>query len=234
MKVAGIEVELVQKDIKNLHLAVYPPDGRVRLAAPRDVNEKTLELYVTSKIPWIRRQQRKFAQIDRQAPRQYVDRESHYYLGRRYLLRIHEGNYPTLHPKILCKTKTYLDLYVKEQCTKSQKEVILQEWYRSQLKLILSELIPRWEIKLGVQSNKLRVQSMKTKWGSCNTETKNLTFNTELAKKPYECIEYVVVHELIHLIERKHNTTFKAYVDKYVPNWNHLRELLNQGISMIL
>ena len=227
MVVAGIEVELVQKDIKNLHLAVYPPNGRVRLAAPMDVNEKTLELYVTSKIPWIRKQQRLFAKMDRQSPRQYVNRESHYFLGKRYLLRVHETDHPYRHAKVVCKTKTYIDVYVKEDSSTAQRAELMKEWYRAKLKEILSELVPKWEDILNVKANQVKVHTMKTKWGSCNTDNGNILFNIELAKKPIECIEYVVVHELLHLIERKHSDLFKAYLDKYVPNWRYVKAQLN-------
>ena len=227
MVVAGIEVELVQKDIKNLHLAVYPPNGRVRLAAPMDVNEQTLELYVTSKLPWIRKQQRKFANIDRQSARQYVNRESHYFLGKRYLLRVHETDRPYRYPKVERKTKTYIDLYIKEGYSTEQKAELMKEWYRGKLKDILLEFVPKWEAILNVKANQVKVQTMRTKWGSCNTEKSNVLFNIELAKKPIECIEYVVVHELLHLIERKHSDLFKAYLDKYVPNWQHIKAQLN-------
>lgn len=227
MVVAGIEIELVQKDIKNLHLAVYPPDGRVRLAAPRDVNEKTLELYVISKIHWIKKQQRRFAKMDRQSPRQYVDRESHYFLGKRYLLRVKPLDAVHSHPQVICKTKTYLDLFVKEQSTVDHKAAVLKEWYREQLKKVLDELIPKWENILGVKANQVKVHTMRTKWGSCNTENGNILINIELAKKPIESIEYVVAHELIHLIERNHNDNFKAHLDKFLPAWKKIREELN-------
>jgi predicted metal-dependent hydrolase len=227
MIVAGIEVELVQKEIKNLHLAVYPPDGRVRLAAPMDVNRKTLELYVISKIPWIRKQQRRFAKIDRQSVRQYVNRESHYFLGRRYLLRVHESDRPYRYPKVDCKTKTYIDLFVRDNYTTEQRASLIKEWYRAQLKEILCELVPKWEGILQVKTQKVKVHSMKTKWGSCNTDKGIVLFNIELAKKSIECIEYVVVHELLHLIERKHSDLFKAYLEKYVPNWKQLKAQLN-------
>jgi len=227
MEVAGIQVELIQKDIKNLHLAVYPPDGRVRLAAPLDVNVRTLELYVASKIPWIRRQQRKFASMDRPSPRQYLHRESHYYLGRRYLLRVHETEHPYGATKVVCRTKTYIDLYVKAGASTEQKAALLKAWYRTQLKSILAELVPKWEAILGVKAREVKVHTMKTKWGSCNTDSGKILFNIELAKKPIECIEYVVVHELLHLIERKHNDLFKAYLDKYVPNWVQVKAMLN-------
>lgn len=227
MIVAGIEVELVQKEIKNLHLAVYPPDGRVRLAAPMDVNRKTLELYVISKIPWIRKQQRRFAKIDRQSVRQYVNRESHYFLGRRYLLRVHESDHPYRYPKVDCKTKTYIDLFVRDNYTTEQRASLIKEWYRAQLKEILCELVPKWEGILQVKTQKFNVHSMKTKWGSCNTDKGIVLFNIELAKKSIECIEYVVVHELLHLIERKHSDLFKAYLEKYVPNWKQIKAQLN-------
>lgn len=228
MVVAGIDVELIKKDIKNLHLAVYPPDGRVRLAAPMDVNEKTLELYVTSKIPWIRKQQRKFAKMERESIRQYVSRESHYFLGKRYLLRVHEANHPYRYPRVECKTKTYIDLYIKENYSTEQRAELMKEWYRVRLKEILSEFVPKWEAILNVKTNQVKVQTMITKWGSCNTENRNILFNIELAKKPIECIEYVVVHELLHLIERKHSDLFRAYLDKYFPNWKSIKEQLNR------
>jgi predicted metal-dependent hydrolase len=227
MLVAGIEIELVQKDIKNLHLAVYPPNGRVRLAAPKDINEKTLELYVTSKIPWIRKQRRKFDRMDRQSVRQYINRESHYFLGKRYLLRVHETNHPYRYSRVECKTKTYIELYIKEGYLTEQRAELMKEWYRGKLKDILAELVPKWEAILNVKANQVKVQTMKTKWGSCNTENRNILFNIELAKKPIECIEYVVVHELLHLIERKHNDLFRAYLDKYFPNWKAIKSSLN-------
>jgi len=231
MIVAGIEVELVQKNIKNMHLAVYPPDGRVRLAAPLNVNEKTLELYVASKIPWIRRQQRKYSAIERQSPRQYINRESHYFLGKRYLLRVHEKNHRYRYPTVVCKTKTYIDLYVKEGFTAGQKAELVKEWYRKQLKQILCELIPKWEMILQVKCSGFKVYSMKTKWGSCNTEKKSINFNIQLAQKSIQCIEYIIVHELTHLIERKHNDVFRTLLDKHLPNWQELKTELNLHVS---
>jgi predicted metal-dependent hydrolase len=227
MEVAGIEVELIQKDIKNIHLAVYPPDGRVRLAAPRDVNTKTLELYVMSKIPWIRKQQRKFIRMDRPSPRQYLDRESHYLFGKRYLLRVHETDHPYRYPRIEIRSKDYIEMYVKEDFDEVKKAELLKEWYRAKLKDLLTELVPKWEKVLGVQSNQVKVHTMKTKWGSCNTENGNVLFNIELAKKSVDCIEYVVVHELLHLIERNHNDNFKALLKKHVPTWEDKKSRLN-------
>jgi predicted metal-dependent hydrolase len=206
---------------------VYPPDGKVRLAAPQSVNLKTLELYVASKISWIKKQQRKFAGIVRPSSRNYVQRESHYFLGKRYLLRVYESNDLHRYPKVVCKTKTYIDMFIKEGCKTEQRAALMKEWYRTKLKEILAELIPKWEAILNVKANQVKVQTMKTKWGSCNTNNKNIMFNVELVKKPYECVEYVVVHELLHLLERNHNDLFRAYLDKFLPNWRHLKEQLN-------
>jgi predicted metal-dependent hydrolase len=231
MVVAGIEIELIKKDIKNLHLAVYPPDGKVRLASPLDVNEKTLELYVASKIPWIRRQQRKFAAIERQSPRQYINRESHYFLGKRYLLRVHEIGHTFRYPKVICKTKTYIDMYVREGYNVAQKSDLMKEWYRGQLKNILGELIPKWEMILQVKCNGFKVYTMKTKWGSCNTEKKSINFNIQLAQKSIQCIEYIIVHELTHIIERKHNDVFRTLLDKHLPNWQELKSEMNLQVN---
>ena len=228
MFVADLDVEIIQKDIKNIHLAVYPPTGRVRLAAPIDVNDETLRLFVLSKLPWIRKQQRKFLVQNRQTPRQYVNRESHFFMGRKYLLRVHESDHPYRYPKVVLKTKTYIDLFVRETSTVEQKAILMKEWYRSELKTLLDELVPKWEKILKVRANNINVKSMKTKWGSCNTEKGNILFNLELAKKPIACIEYVVAHELVHLIERLHNDNFKAHLDRHIPNWKGLKAMLNE------
>lgn len=227
MTVADLDIEVVQKDIKNIHLAVYPPLGRVRIAAPTDVSSETLRLFIVSKLPWIRKQQRKFTAQNRQTPRLFVNRESHYFLGRKYLLRVHETDHPYRYPKVVLKTKTYIDLFVRESSTVEQKANLMKEWHRTELKNILEELIPKWEAILGVSANRFAVKSMKTKWGSCNTANKTLLFNLELAKKPHSCIEYVVAHELVHLIERRHNDKFKAILDKYLPNWKGVKQELN-------
>jgi predicted metal-dependent hydrolase len=228
MFVADLDVEIIQKDIKNIHLAVYPPTGRVRLAAPIDVNDETLRLFVLSKLPWIRKQQRKFLIQNRQTPRQYVNRESHFFMGRKYLLRVHESDHPYRYPKVVLKTKTYIDLFVRETSTVEQKANLMKEWYRSELKTLLDELVPKWEKILKVKANNIAIKSMKTKWGSCNTEKSNILFNLELAKKPIACIEYVVAHELVHLIERLHNDNFKAHLDRHIPNWIGLKAMLNE------
>ena len=228
MKIAGIEVEVIRKDIKNLHLAVYPPDGRVRLAAPADVNMQTLELYTTSKIGWIKRQQRMFLNQDRQPPRQYVDRESHYYLGKRYLLRVHETDNINRYPRIILRTTTYIDMYVKPDYSIEQKAELFKEWYRFRFKELLPELTNKWERIVGVAPNTYMIKTMKTKWGSCKIETANINLNLELIKKPVDCVEYVLAHELTHLLERNHNDVFQAYMDRHIPKWKSIRDELNR------
>ncbi len=228
MNIAGIEVEVIRKDIKNIHLAVYPPDGRVRLAAPADVNLQTLELYTTSKIGWIKRQQRLFLNQDRQSPRQYVDRESHYYLGKRYLLRVHETDHLIRYPKIILRTKTYIDMYIKPGFSVEQKAELFKEWYRTRFKELLPELTDKWEGIVGVSPSTYMIKTMTTKWGSCKIETANINLNLELIKKPVDCIEYVLAHELTHLLERNHNDVFQAYMDRHIPKWKSIRDELNR------
>ena len=228
MKIGGIEVELVRKDIKNIHLAVYPPDGRVRLAAPTDINLKSLELYTISKIGWIRRQQRKYLKQSRQSPRQYLYRETHYYLGRNYLLRVNEVDKKHRYPTVEIKTKTYIDMYVKPEYTTEQKAELMKEWYRARFKELLPELISKWERIVGVKPKTYMIKMMKTKWGSCKPETGNINLNLELIKKPQDCIEYVLAHELTHLLERTHNDVFQAYMDRHIPKWKSIRKVLNE------
>ncbi len=227
MQIGNLEFELVRKDIKNIHLAVYPPDGRVRLAAPFNVKDETLELYVISKLGWIRRQQRKFENQNRQSPRQFVDRESHYFLGTRYLLRVFDTSAVQPATTVLVKGKTYLDFYVRPNSSIVQKEYHFKEWYRAELKKVLAILIPKWEEILGQKANKYTIKQMKTQWGSCNATTGTILLNLELIKKPEYCIEYVLAHELIHLLVRNHNEQFRYYMDTYLPNWESIKAELN-------
>jgi predicted metal-dependent hydrolase len=227
MTIGDLEIEVVQKAIKNIHLAVYPPVGRVRIAAPNEVSEETLKLFVLGKLPWIRKQQRRFNEQNRQTPRQYVNRESHYFLGRKYLLRVFSLDEKHRKSCVVVKSKSYIDMYVDDDASIEYKAILMREFYRNELKKVLHDLVAKWEIILSVSANNVAVKSMKTKWGSCNIENKSLLFNLELAKKPVECIEYVVAHELIHLIERHHNGNFRAHLDKFLPNWKSIKNELN-------
>lgn len=229
MLIDGIEVEVIYKNIKNVHLAVYPPDGsRVRLAVPNDTSISFIEQYVKSKTSWIRNQQQIFAKVERQSKREYVGGESHYFLGKRYMLRVYEiDNQKT---KVECINNQYLDMYVKIGSITEQKGKILKAWYRVHLKSLLLEYISKWENILQVKINQFRIKEMLTKWGTCQPQKKNLLFNLELAKKSINSINYIVLHELLHLIEPKHNDHFKELLFKYLPSWEAYKNELNQQI----
>jgi predicted metal-dependent hydrolase len=225
LEIGNINIEVVKKDIKNLHLAVYPPNGRVRLAAPEGVDDETLRLFTISKLAWIRKQQRRFASQERLPERKYVYRESHYFLGKRYLLRLIETD---KRPQVELKNKTFIDLHIKSGSSKEQCQQLLTQWYRAELKRLIPEILTRWELKIGVQVEDWGIKQMKTKWGTCNVQKKRILLNLELAKKPVHCLEYIIVHELVHLLERLHNERFLAYMDKFMPRWKFYREELNK------
>ncbi len=222
--VSGIKVDVVRKDIKNLHLGVYPPQGRVRVAAPLVISDEAVRLAVIDKLGWIRRQQAKFAAQPRQSQREMVNGESHYFLGYRYRLRVHEQPGKQY---VAIRGMASLDLFVNPGRTTEQREAVLLRWYRQQLNELIPPLLEQWQAKLGVQVNAWGVKRMKTKWGSCNPATGRVWFNLELAKKPAPCLEYIVVHELAHLLERHHNECFTALLDTHLPQWRQYREMLN-------
>ncbi|RWX52243.1 hypothetical protein VU01_10269 [Candidatus Electrothrix marina] len=223
--ISGITVDVVRKDIKNMHLAVYPPAGRVRLAVPLRTNADTVRLFAVEKLGWIKRHQRNFANQERLGPREYRERESHYFQGRRYLLRIRDTDGAGF---VDLKGKTYVDLYVKPDAGFEYRRNVIKEWHRRELKKVVAELAERWTQKIGVQVAFWGVKQMKTKWGSCNIEAKRIWLNLELAKKPLPCLEYVLVHEQVHLLERYHNDRFHALMSHYLPQWKQLRDELNK------
>ena len=220
-----IEIELTKKNIKNLHLSVHPPDGRVKISAPNRMDIDTIRLFAISKLAWIKRQQNKFRSQERQPEREYVSGESHYFLGQRYLLNVIYTNKRKQGVEI--RNKRYIDLYVRENTPKYLRERVMIEWYRKKLKELIPPLIAKWEPIMEVKVNEFGVKSMKTRWGSCNPAAKRIWLNLELAKKSPSCIEYVVVHEMVHLLERSHNERFIAYMDKFLPNWRAIRAELN-------
>ena len=224
IEISNFTIDVVRKSIKNMHLSVYPPTGRVRIAAPSNIDDEAVRLFAISKLGWIKKNQRKFEKQERQSPRAYAERESHYFEGTRYLLRVTEHNSS---PKVIIKSKTYIDLFVKPNTSIEQRQIILHEWYRKQLKNQIPELIEKWEKIIGVTVEDWGVKQMKTKWGTCNIEKKRIWVNLELAKKPVNCLEYIVVHEMIHLLERHHNDTFLALLDNYMPKWKLYKEELN-------
>lgn len=226
LTVSGINVEIVRKDIKNLHLGVYPPEGRVRVAAPLLVNDEAVRLAVIGKLAWIKRQQAKFAAQSRQSARRMVSGESHYFQGQRYRLRVIESSGKQ---QICLRGKTTLELSVRPGSRVEQREAVLLQWYRDQLRIQAAGLLEHWQALLGVQANAWGIRRMKTQWGSCNTESRRLWLNLELAKKPPQCVEYIVVHELMHLRERHHNARFVSLMNQYLPSWELMRALLNHS-----
>ncbi|QRN82038.1 M48 family metallopeptidase [Chloroflexota bacterium] len=223
--IGEIPVEVEFKAIKNIHLSVYPPDGDVRVAAPERMDLDIIRLYIISKIGWIKQQQRKFQAQKRETPREYLDIESHYVWGKRYLLNIIEADQA---PSVQLK-HDQLILTVRPGSDLRKREEVVAAWYREEIRRIAAPLFEKWEDKLGVNANKIIVQWMKTKWGSCNPVSKNIHLNTELAKKPEICLEYIIIHELIHLIEPSHNAYFISLMDEYMPNWKYVRDELNRA-----
>tara|TARA_R110001592_G_scaffold103051_1_gene290383 strand:- start:3997 stop:4710 length:714 start_codon:yes stop_codon:yes gene_type:complete len=224
IQLGNINIEVEQKDIKNIHLSVYPPNGVVRISAPNRMDIDTIRVFALNKLKWIKKQQEIFKNQERETPREYLTKESHYYLGKRYLLEVIEHNYP---PKVILKHNT-IELFIRPNTTEEKRQEILEEWYRSKLKELIPKLISKWEKAIGVQSNEFGIKKMRTKWGTCNTEAKRIWFNLELAKKPIECIEFIVVHELVHLLERTHNEVFIKYMNEFMPKWRFYREELNK------
>ena len=224
--VSDIAVDIVRKDIKNLHLGVYPPEGHVRVAVPLHVSDERVRLAIISKLAWIKKQQADFKKQVRQSEREMVTGESHYFMGKRYLLEVIErsGRH-----QVELKGNRKLLLYVKPNTSLENRQLVLNEWYREQLKKRIPDLLSRWQEKIGVSSQDWGIKKMKTKWGSCNISVKRIWLNLELAKKPPECLEYIIVHELVHLLERHHNDRFKGHMDQFMPNWRIYRDMLNSS-----
>ena len=214
-------MDVVRKDIKNVHLSVYPPTGRVRISAPARMSLDTIRVFAISKLGWIRQQQKKLREQERETPREYLDRESHYVWGRRVLLKVVEEDEP---PQRAATSSTLL-LRVRPGTDEATREAVVEDWYRQLLKAAVPPLIATWEPRLGVKVNGFFVQQMKTKWGSCNPTARTIRLNTELAKKPRECLEYIVVHEMVHLLEPTHNPRFVALMDRFMPKWQETRLL---------
>lgn len=221
--VGGLTVWIDRKAIKNLHLGVYPPDGRVRVAAPLAVSDDAVRLAVIGKLGWIRRQQEKFAAQPRQSAREMISGESHYFLGQRYRLQVLPCDGAG---KIVLRTRR-IELHARAESNAAQRERVLQCWYRERLRELLPPLLEKWQSLLEVEAASCGIRRMKTRWGSCDPSTRRLWLNLELAKKPPNCLEYVLAHELTHLIERRHNERFVALMNRHLPQWQLLRSELN-------
>jgi len=219
-----IKIEVEQKEIQNIHLSVYPPNGAVRIAAPNRMDLDTIRVFALNKLQWIKKQQKAFKEQARETPREYLPKESHYFLGKRYLLKVIEQDAP---PKVILQHKS-IDLFVRPNATLAKKEAVLEAWYRSQLKELVPPIMQKWEQEIGVKANTFGIKKMRTKWGTCNIEAKRIWLNLELVKKPIECLEFIIVHELVHLLERNHNERFVNYMNEFMPKWQFYREELNQ------
>jgi predicted metal-dependent hydrolase len=224
IELGDITVDVVLKDIKNIHLSVYPPNGRVKISAPLRMDIDTIRVFAISRLGWIKQQRKKFQEQERETPREYLDLESHYVWGKRYLLKVIEVNEA---PSVELKHSKMI-LRVRPGTDDKKKQSIIDAWYREQLKKAIPPLIARWEPLLGVKVERFFVQRMRTKWGSCNHKARNIRLNTELAKKPEECLEYTIVHEMAHILEPTHNSHFITLMDQFMPKWQFCRDRLNQ------
>jgi predicted metal-dependent hydrolase len=225
LTVSGMRVSVVRKAIKNLHLGVYPPDGRVRVAVPLALSDAAVRVAVIGKLRWIRRQQAGFAHQARESDREMVSGESHYFLGRRYLLEVVDTRGKA---GVVLRNRRTMELHTRSGVDAEQRERVLQRWYRERLLELVPPLLAKWQSSLRVEVAEWGIKKMKTKWGSCNPKAGRVWLNLELAKKPPECLEYVVVHELAHLLARHHDDRFHALLDRHLPRWRAVRAVLNR------
>ena len=224
--IRGIPIEVIRKDIKNFYIGVHPPNGRVRVSAPLRFDEDTIRMAVVSRLAWIRQQQATFESQERQSQREFVSGESHYFAGRRYRLDVMECDAP---PKAWLLNNTKIGLRVRPDADRDTREAVMQCWYRQHLRAQLPSLLEKWEPELGVSVNEVRIKKMKTRWGSCNIEARRIWLNLKLAKKPASCLVYILVHEMVHLLEREHNDRFRELMDKFLPQWRTYRDELNRA-----
>ncbi len=225
IQVSDILIEVQKKDIKNMHLYVLPPDGKVQVSAPLTLSDDNIRLFVRTKLSWIRKQQEKFKNQPRQSKRQFISGETLYVWGKQYFLQVeysYKGN-----KLVLSGDKAILT--VRKESTAKQRESFVNEWYRGLLKEEISKILPVWEKATGLYCSSWQTKYMTTKWGTCNPATKKIWLNLQLAKKPIECLEYVIMHELAHLKVRNHGPEFVAILDKYMPYWRERKQLLNSS-----
>ena len=224
IEVSGLSVEVVRKDIKHFYIGVHPPSGRVRVSAPSRLDDDAVRMAIISRLGWIRRKQAAFAKQERQSQREFVTGESHYFAGRRYRLDVTKRDCP---PTVHLLNNTKIGLSVRPGTDRDKREAIFHRWYREHLRLQVPPLLAKWEPKMGVSVNEVRIKKMKTLWGSCNIRAKRVWLNLELAKKPHSCLVYVLVHEMVHLLERDHNDRFRELMDGFLPQWRTYRDELN-------
>lgn len=226
LKIGSIDIEIHRKDVKNLNITVHPPLGDVRVSVPLSMSETSLRMAIIGRLAWIKKQQSDFREQRRQSKREMISGESHYLWGKHYRLNVIERN----GKHVIQKHGKWLDLYVSSNATEDNRRKVIEAFYRIELKTALDDLLVEWQKRLHVKLNAYGIRKMKTKWGSCNTDAARTLFNLELAKKPYECLEYIVVHELVHLLVRTHNDEFKALMDVHVPDWKQRKALLKDQL----
>lgn len=222
--VGEIPITVTLKDVRNVHLCVHPPDGRVTLVAPASTRLDVARAYAISKLGWIREQQHTLKGQARETPRQFIERESHYLWGRRYLLTV---VYQDAKPGVTFDHKR-ITLTVRPGSSGEERAKVFHAWHKSLLHEVVPPLIQKWEAKLGVEVKNYFLQRMKTRWGSCNPQAKHIRLNTELVKKPKDLLEYIIVHEMAHLLEPTHSDRFVAILDKHYPTWREARIELNE------
>ena len=225
--VEDIVVHVKRKNIRHMYLSLQPPDGRVRISTPKDIDDETVRSFVVSKLPWIKRHLERFKKKKPLSPQKYVSGEGHYFKGKRYVLNVIYQSPPSPN-QVKIRSEKYLDLCVRKGSRREQRKRVLTEWYRVRLKEMIPDLIEKWEKKIGVKVHDWGVKRMKTKWGSCNITAKRVWVNLELAKRPALCLEYILVHELVHFLEPHHNQKFSSYMDQFLPAWKSLNEELNK------
>ncbi len=215
VEVHGVHVEIVRKDIKHIHLRVYPPHGKVRMSAPLRVGDDTVRSVIASRLPWIRAQQKRIAGKVYEARSELVTGETQWFAGQTYALRVVEGE----RPQSVVLRDGVMELHVRPGSGREARKGVLDAWYRKALRESIPSLLARWEAVIGVDVAECRIKRMKTRWGSCNVEARRIWLNLELAKKAPPLLEAVLVHEMVHLLERHHNDCFKALMDRYLPDW---------------
>ncbi len=228
LRISDLVIDVVKKNIRNMHLRVYPA-GIVRISAPLRVKDEAILRFAVSKLAWIGKQKSKFTSRMQEPKGEYVSGESHYFLGERYLLRVLYHDAP---PKIDISNESHILLYVREGSDLRKRESVMKEWYRTRLKELTPPLIEKWQKVIGVQVKDWGVKKMKTRWGSCNVKARKIWLNLELAKKPLYFLEFIILHEMVHLLEKNHSDEFKSYLDEFMPAWRQYEEELNRSRSL--
>ena len=223
--ISDIQIEIIKKDIKNMHLSVLPPDGKVRVSAPNNLSDESIIMFVKTKLGWIKKQQEKFELQPRQSEREYVSGETLYVWGHQYFLQVEYNQ--KKNSLVLVGNKAILS--VRKESTAKQREKFVNEWYRSLLKTEVEKYLPKWEAITGLYCDSWQSKYMTTKWGTCNTSTRKIWLNLQLAKKPIECLEYVILHELAHLKVKNHGPDFVAILDLHMPYWRECKKMLNDS-----